>query len=141
MRIDISTLTPTYNNVPTITMVSKKPIPNSKKELGAQHHDFMSVVHIFETNPQLSKRSLPDLYRSHQIFIPAAHHETESNAVSNHYLMGYIRQQRKLGVLINYAWPNIQYDPIKWGHKLNCLAQYCGFSGNEEMTAYADTIG
>lgn len=111
-----------------------------EKELDAQHHDFMSVVHIFETNPRFSNRSLPSLYKNYRIFTPIAHHGTGNSDLPNH-LMKYIRRQRESGVLINYAWPMIQYDPIKWRRKVHFLAQYCGFSGSEEMTAYADTIG
>jgi len=112
----------------------------AEKELDAQHHDFMSVVHIFETNPQFSKRSLPDLYTNYTIFTPIAHHGTGKSNLTNN-LMKQIRQQRESGVLINYAWPMFQHEPMKWGRRVHFLAQYCGFSGNEEMAAYADTIG
>ena len=118
-------------------------IRNEDKVLDAQHHDFMSVVHIFENNPRFSERTLPCLYKNHTIFsffTPVAHHGTQPEKLS-HIVTQNIQQQKELGVLINYAWHDIQCRAIKWGRKAHFLAQYCGFNGNEEITAYADTIG
>lgn len=55
-------------------------------------------------------------------------------------IMDLIEEQREMGVLVNYAWPNMS-SSVTSAPKVNILAQYCGFSGSEEMTAYADTVG
>jgi len=92
----------------------------------------MAVICKFDTEEKFENQSLPELYATHVCF-QHTHHDAYPTEYYDEALE-QLKKQRSMGVKINHAWS-------AQAGQVACLAQYCGFRGAQELTAYVDIIG
>ncbi|OBS20387.1 hypothetical protein FPOA_06758 [Fusarium poae] len=109
---------------------SERFVPNDEKEIEAQHHNFLSVMRIFNDSGPLAGRTLPKWYLEHTTFTHVRHKKRYPHPIK---VTNQLTSQRQMGILINMSWPA---SCRSW----NCMAQYLGFTNFQDTAAYIDVV-